>query len=717
MNKEQSEQMRLEQTLSMANGQLTKLRNLNEDNKAAILEAKKELRENTVHSFTNLYSSDDFEALAELNQYVNPVTDKIADYDAVERKIQLLEELLKSPYFARVDFTFEGEAEAEPIYIGKTSLKKDNSYDMFVYDWRSPIASLFYRFVTGAAYYDAPNGRIGGEISLKRQYEIRDGVLQFFFDADIQIVDEFLRQLLSKNQSPKMKTIVESIQKEQDIIIRDMENDLMMVQGVAGSGKTSIALHRAAYLMYDGLSSRLKANNIIIISPNHVFEQYISNVLPELGEENVQSMVFDEMVQTILQHKRIQTKNQFLEHLITDCEVKEFRKNSIAYKTSLSFQKVLDRFVEDLPMRFLEFEDVIYQGKRVLGKATLKKKIEGRKEVPLGIKLKQLEEFIIESISGYKKTKLTMKQEQQIKQDITSFTELDLFALYLELWKDASYLAQFAGGNEEQKLQAELCHDTLENLKAGILPYEDGIVLAYLHLKIFGSQNYKNIKQVVIDEAQDYYPLQFEIFHMLFANSKFTVLGDINQTLEKLEDLTLYDQVRTILQKKRSTLVTMDKSFRCTNEILRYSAKFLNSNQDIKSFNRNGEEPGVYTYAEQNAWIEGIKLELARCKEAGYQSVGLLCKTKYNTLTLHRALKKQTQLELIEEESAAELHGVFAIPIYLSKGLEFDAVLICDADGATYESEDDKKLLYIASTRALHRLNLFCVGEASPLLS
>ena len=246
------EEARLQQTIAIAKEQLDKARKSAQEKKEQIIEAKKEVRENTVHGIMNLWSSEDFEALAELNQYVNPVVDKIADYEQEENKIFLLENMVRSPYFARIDFCFEGEEDYEQIYIGHSSLRKDAYQEMYVYDWRSPIASVFYRFMTGDAFYDAPGGRIQGKLGLKRQYEIKNGVLEYFFDADVQVIDEFLRQLLSQNTSAKMKSIVETIQKEQDIVIRDMENDLLMVQGVAGSGKTSIALHRAAYLMYQG---------------------------------------------------------------------------------------------------------------------------------------------------------------------------------------------------------------------------------------------------------------------------------------------------------------------------------------------------------------------------------------------------------------------------------------------------------------------------------
>ena len=222
-----------------------------------------------------------------LSQIASPIAEKLSDYEAVANRIAILEKLIECPYFARIDFQFEGESAFEKIYIGRASLRKEASYDLEVYDWRSPIAGMFYRFTRGAAFYEAPAGKITGEINLKRQYEIRKGRLEYFFDADLQIRDEFLRKMLSQNTSPKLKTIVETIQKEQDIVIRDMESDLMMVQGVAGSGKTSIALHRAAYLMYQGLSKRLAADNIIIISPNTVFEQYISDVLPESLERKM----------------------------------------------------------------------------------------------------------------------------------------------------------------------------------------------------------------------------------------------------------------------------------------------------------------------------------------------------------------------------------------------------------------------------------------------
>lgn len=712
------ENKRLEETIALAKKQLNQARERNKENKSAIISAKQELRENTSHSIANLWSSEGFEALAELNQYANPITDKIADYEEVENKIVMLEKMINSPYFARIDFKFDDEDTFEKIYIGRSSLREDNIYEFYVYDWRSPIASVFYRFVLGKAFYDAPGGRITGEVNLKRQYEINKGKLEYFFDADVQIIDEFLRKLLSQNTSSKMKTIVETIQKEQDIVIRDMENDLMMVQGVAGSGKTSIALHRAAYLMYQGLSSKLSANNILIISPNSLFEQYISNVLPELGEENVVSVVFEDIITSILKNERVQSRNQFLENLISSSQYRNIIKSTIEFKTSHQFMEILNRFINDLPHKWINFKDVYYDGECIISKETIKEKIlSGIKDTPLGMRLKLIEEYIVELICESKKYRIKKSEKILIKEEILKFMNLNIETVYRKLFQDKGYFYSLGKDIELPHCIDDIIVFTQENLDSNLLYYDDATVLTYLNLKINGVNKYKTIRQVVIDEAQDYYPLHFEIFNLLFSNSKFTILGDINQTLEKREDLSLYEQIRKIFNRKKSSLATMNKSFRCTNEILNYSLKFLEQSLEIKSFNRKGDEPKIYPMEDQLSFNNRIISEINFCLEMGYQSIGLICKTEKNAIFMFECLKDKIDVQLIKNEGTADLHGVFIIPVYMSKGLEFDVVLICDTDAENYHNEDDKKLLYIACTRALHRLNLFCKGEISPLLS
>lgn len=523
-----------------------------------------------------------------------------------------------------------------------------------------------------------------------------------------------------------MKAIVETIQREQDIVIRDMENDLLMVQGVAGSGKTSIALHRAAYLMYQGLQTKLSANNIMIISPNSLFEQYISNVLPELGEANVVSVVFDDILNTLLRGRKIQPRNDYLEKLIADSRYKEMIKNSIEFKMSASFLEILDRFLYDIPYQWIEFEDVYYEGTLIVTKQKLKDKVIGRTETPLGIRLEQLENYIMELIFGTRKGRGYKEEKNLVKQKIQKFIKLDIVELYKVLFQDETfqdetfhdeaYFYSLLQDNKPSKNIKEIWEYTKKNLETGCLCYDDAIAIAYLHLKIYGTNAYKNIKQVVIDEAQDYYPLQYKIFGLLFSNAKFTILGDINQTLVKKEDISLYEQIRKILNKKKSSLIMLDKSFRCTNEILNFSLKFIEHSPEIKSFNRKGDNPEVFIADNTELYIDKLVKEVKLCQEKGFQSIGLLCKTEDNANRLFNKIKSEMDIQLIRNGSISDLQGVFIIPVYMSKGLEFDAVVICDADSQNYHDEDDKNLLYVACTRALHRLSLFCEKEVSLLV-
>ena len=495
-----------------------------------------------------------------------------------------------------------------------------------------------------------------------------------------------------------------------------MENDLLMVQGVAGSGKTSIALHRAAYLMYQGLQTKLSANNIMIISPNSIFEQYISNVLPELGEDNVISSVFEDILSELLNGRKIQSRNDFLENLIVNSKYKEISRNSIEFKTSSFFREILDQFLIDIPRQWIEFEDVYYEGKCVVSEQILKYKILGRPVTPLGIKLEQLEDYILEQIFGTGKGRGHKEEKNLIKQEIQKFIKIDIVELYKILFSNEAYFYSLLQNSNPSQNIKNIWKYTKENLEADSLYYDDAIAIAYLYLKIYGTNKYKNIKQVVIDEAQDYYPLQYEIFNLVFSNAKFTILGDMKQTLAKKEDISFYEQIQKILNKKKSSLIMLDKSFRCTNEILNFSLKFIEQSSQIKSFNRNGDSPKVYIADNSEIFIDEIVKEIKLCQEKGFQSICLICKTEKNSTYLFNKIKHKLDIQLIKNGSASDLQGVFILPVYMSKGLEFDTVLICDADSQNYHDEDDKNLLYVACTRALHKLSLFCENEVSPLI-
>lgn len=708
----------LAQTLKFAGEELSRARTSGDDIKSAIIAAKKEMRENTTHTIGSLWGSEAFEALAALNQYANPINDQIATFEENENKIVRLENTLKSPYFARIDFQYHADENEELIYIGRTSLKDNKTHQMYIYDWRSPVASVFYRFATGGAYYDAPGGRIEGSLTFKRQYEIKNGVLDYYFDADVQIVDEFLRKLLSKNTSSRMKAIVETIQKEQDIVIRDMENDLMMVQGVAGSGKTSIALHRAAYLMYQGLSNHLLAHNILIISPNSLFEQYISRVLPDLGEENVASVVFEEIARKVLGYKKIQSREQYLENLLCSRDdilergrsfLLDDGETHLAFKASIRFANIIDTFIEELPKRYLKILDIDYVGQSIMSASEIRRKITSAgSNVPLGLRLSQIEAYIMETVQSLHRVYHNHEEFMRIKRTIQSFVYLDIKKLYGHLFTDEYYLTTLLSD-----VPTRIIKDTVANFNHKTIAYDDVAAMLYLKLRLHGTNEYKNIRQIVIDEAQDYYPLHYKALKLIFSKAKYTVLGDYNQTLEKEEDVTLYNQIAEILEKPKSILVTMDKSFRSTNEIINFSAQFLSHDIKIRSFNRSGEKPQVYSASSDEELAVMLAAEAKRLIESGYQSVGLICKTAFNAKSLYYDLRELADVSLVKAGVEAELQGIFIIPVYLAKGLEFDAVLICDASKENYRRAEDKKLLYVASTRALHYLGVYSVKNKS----
>lgn len=605
----------LNRTKRIAKEQICMLKETSEKVKIDIIEQKKEMREEAKHSISsNLNSSDNFDQLVALSQLATQTANTIDQYESNMKKIEQLEKFMHRPYFARVDFKFDDDAVEEKIYIGRYSIMNEPDFDRLVYDWRAPISSLFYRYGTGHAFYEAPAGKISGEIKIKRQYEIKDGALEYYFDADMQILDDFLRKMLTHNASRQMRSIVETIQRDQDQIIRNMKSDLMMVQGVAGSGKTSVALHRVAYLMYHGLKNKLSSQNIIIISPNALFEKYISQVLPELGEENVASFLFDDLYDMIL-NRPFETKNQLYESLLSGADRTQLKEN-LSYKMSSEFLKRL------------------------------------------------------------------------INTDVKPNLPMDrIVSIYKQIINDGE-------------------------LNEDLLRYEDASALVYLYLKSNGYNDYGHIKHVVVDEAQDYYKIHFEILKLMFPRAQFTVLGDINQTIEKHEKLSFYDLIKDALNKKDATLVTLDKSFRSAKEILEFSARFVDT--EIKSYSRHSEVPQIIK-RDHAVDFKGLHSEIMHCRELGYSSIGILCKSEKASVKLYENLRSKFEVKLVQSQSSSDLSGTFILPIYLSKGLEFDAVIIWDVDDVHYHTREDQRLLYIACTRALHRLNLFYFGAVSPL--
>ncbi|MDT8719265.1 AAA family ATPase [Clostridium sp. 19966] len=681
------------------------------------------------------HSSYEFEKIPEMNQYLQELKSHERDYGSTIKKIDRYNRMLKSPYFGRFDFIERGELEAEKIYVGLYNLMDDTENDIYVYDWRAPLCSIFYRNELGKANYRSPIGVIEGEVSLKRQYKIEDSKLKYFFDSSITINDEMLQEVLSRNSSPKMKSIVETIQKEQDIAIRDTENELLIVQGAAGSGKTSIALHRIAFLLYEGLKSKLNINNIVVISPNSLFSEYISDVLPELGEENVKQLTIDNFIEN-------EKRQQQMESIISLQGKKEFfiRLESIKFKSSEEFVIILDRFIEYWERKINPFRDIYYNGKIAIKADEIKNMFLNNKiNMPAAKRLKRIENIILEKIHSMRKARLdtiekvvtavtedhileiksfsrllAVKEANRLMKYIKGFTEIEELNLYKGLFNDRTLFYRLAKGLELPASIEEIINYTKEKLNRHVIFHEDELSMLCMKLKLRGNDEFGEIRQVVIDEAQDYYPIHYHIFNLLFKNARYTVVGDINQTLEKPGNEEIYEYINHIFNKKKSVKLTLNKSYRSSYEISSFNQKLIGKTDDSISFDRHEAYPQVKAADNLQMLNENICMDINKFFQKGYKSIAIITKSQQEAENVKQQLQESINVVTLNDKSYKNIRGsAVVIPAYLAKGLEFDAVIIYEVSKEKYKSDFDKRLLYIGCTRALHQLVLYYVGDKS----
>lgn len=711
-----------------------KLRN----KRGQLIADRKDMYENTTHY------SNDFEKLSDAIQYLKPIEMQTYDVEATEARIKKYNRMRQTPYFARIDFTEEG-FDKESIYIGLGNLIDDKTHQTYICDWRAPISSIFYRFGLGKASYKAPYGTIEGEVSLKRQFEIKNSTVQYFFDSDMTIMDDILKQALSQNTSAKMKSIVETIQKEQDVIIRDIENELLIVQGVAGSGKTSIALHRVAYLIYQGLTENLSADNIILITPNSLFEKYIDNVLPELGENNIQTFTMEEMFDNVFKGRiQINNRNTLIEEIITteDADKKNLIKSSMEFVLSKEFLLIIKRYLKYFEHKLIDYRDVFYNGECIVNRQLIKAEMLRQNDIslPLEKRLETLENRIMLKIHELRKLRLeklerfiseypehiyeikplarllSLKENTAIKKEIVNFTRVDTLKLYKRLVRDKRLFYRMSEGlHLPANIEAILEYVEADLQKPGI-SYDNGIVLLVMKLILGGCDNYSEIMQVVVDEAQDYYPVHYEILRRCFANAKFTIMGDINQTIEKASDLSLYSDIKQILNKKRSSTIMINKSFRCSYEINRLSSYLSAGEMVIQSFERYESLPELVRAENRKQMSIYIEKMVNSYVSEGFKSIAIICKSMSDVEQTYEEIGNRLGAALIDNNSFESINKVTILPVYMAKGLEFDAVIVYNANDEMYNTQEDRQLLYICCTRALHRLSIFYTEKKSRLL-
>lgn len=729
----------LEEILDLLNYKLNTETEKLAEQKVDLIASRREMWENTTHSST------DFDKLSDLNQYLSALQSQTLTYTELEKRIAKYEKMLSNPYFSRIDFTEEGYDDTEKIYIGLFSLMDEETHDIKVYDWRAPISSLYYRSELGPVEYKAPSGTIKGLVSLKRQYKINNGQLEYFFDSNVNIVDEMLMEALSKNMTAKMKTIVETIQKQQDLIIRDLDNDLLVVHGVAGSGKSSVALHRIAFLLYQGLNQKLSANNVIVISPNSLFSKYISNVLPELGEDNISEYTFENIFTKLFENKlSVKTKSENFESII--CAEGEHMRNFLRsvdeFKGSRAFLQIIDRFIKYFERKLISFNDVYFNGETIETKELLKAfMLNGKLEMPPAKKLKIIESRLMDKIHERRNLRrskiedvvsksknhefevkaftrvLAAKETSWFLNNIRKFTEFDSYELYKTLFRDKDVFKKLAKGIDLPDNIDEIISFTNKNITDGYnIPYSDGIAMMYLKVKSEGADSISNIKQVIVDEAQDYYPMHYYLLKNLFKEARFTIVGDINQAVEKRSDLRFYDDIISIFNFEKSNKIFLNKSYRSSYEISKFSERLLDNNLKTEYFKRSEAEPEVNCLSDDKSMENKLLEDIEKYKSQGYSSIAVICKNRNEAADLFFKLVSKTDVKLVDYLGEQNIKGVIIVPVYLAKGLEFDAVMVYGADDKNYSTLFDKKLLYVACTRALHRLSIYAKGKMSRFL-
>ncbi|MBU3161011.1 AAA family ATPase [Clostridium frigoris] len=730
----------LNDTLNFLKKELTKDEYAINFRKRDLITSRRDMWQESAHS------SNDFDKIPEMLQHLSEVDSQNYSYEKTLKRIKKYTQILNSPYFGRFDFKEDGYNDTDKIYIGLYNLIDKDTSSILIYDWRSPISSMFYQYEIGKGSYNAPFSIISGDILMKRQYKLKDSKLQYFFDSSVTINDEILQEVLSHNSSSTMKNIVETIQKQQDIIIRDTENELLIVQGVAGSGKTSIALHRIAYLLYVGIASNLHSNNIIIISPSSVFSKYISGVLPELGEDNVEETTFDNIIVDFLDNRFIfESRKEQLESLIlnNNHQYINIKMENTKFKGSKTFVIILDRLIYYYEHKLTNFEDLYYDGKIIETKQQLNNLfLNGKMNMPISKKLKRIESIMLNKIHPLRKARLqkiqkivlndanhqleiksfsrlmAIKEAKILMKHIHKYTQIDYSNLYKLLFNKPGLFFKLSKGLELPRDIKQMILKTAKSLHKGSINYEDCAPLLYIKLKLNGNRKFSDIQQVVIDEAQDYYPLQYEVFNLLFSKAKFTILGDFNQTLEKHGNKFIYDDIENILHKKKSLKLSMNKSFRSSIEINTFTQKILNSKEEFVSFDRHEEEPRIVFKDNEKSIYEAIILDIHKYESLGYESIAVICKTQQQALIIEKELInldtiKLDTIKLLNIDDTEIIKGTVVIPSYISKGLEFDVVLVFNVSKNNYNSEFDRNLLYVACTRALHQLVIYYTGEKS----
>ena len=711
------------------------------------------------------------ETFASMKQQAEVLTEREHRHRHAARQLDVLTRMAKSPYFARIDFKEDGEIRGEEIYLGIGSFRNEEG-EFFVYDWRAPVSSLYYDFPPGPARYATPVGEIEGTMELKRQFLISEGRFRGMFDTGVTIGDELLRQMLSQPSAEHMKSIVATIQQEQNRIIRNERSGVLIVTGPAGSGKTSTALQRIAYLLYR-YRETLQAEQIVLFSPNPLFNRYVSTVLPELGERNMEQTTF----QDYLEHRlgssfKLEHPFEQMEYSLTAAEEPGYsaRMEAIRFKASRNYIDMIHAYVQWLGTEGLQLHDICFRDEVIVTAEQIHSQLyRYDASLPLPNRLRLLAEWLrgelhraakqerekawvdeeVEMLDddAYHEAYMKLQRKKQFSEDTfddfqrerdwlaASIVNEHFKSLYSQVKKlgfidmEGTYRQLFAMPDVSERcaaagtLPAEwraICADTEARLRSGEMPFEDATPYLYLNECIKGFRVNTSIRQLFIDEAQDYSPFQFALLRRMFPRCSMTLLGDWEQAIyPHAGDQDINSSWLSSDMRGNSSTETfhLTRSYRTTRPIMEFARYLAMDGERIEPFDRAGNLPTV-TVVEGRAERDRLVADRVRqLLQEGHRNVAVICKTAQESKEAYEALQNEIPIYLVEQDTASFHEGALIIPSYLAKGVEFDAVVIYDASEAAYGRANEQKLLYVSCTRAMHELHVFCVGKPSPWLA
>lgn len=758
----ETEQQRVHEVTELIRNRLERITDENGEIKSEIVDIKRNFWEDVTVNFED--AAETAETYASMKQQAELLSERERSQRLLHDQVKLLHKLEMSPYFGRIDISEDG-GPVEAIYLGVGSLLDDQNDKYLVYDWRAPISSVYYDYGPGPITYRTPNGTITGEMTLKRQYIIRYGKLLSMFDTGVTIGDEILQNVLGKHSDAQMKSIVATIQQEQNAIIRNEHAKLLVVQGPAGSGKTSAALQRVAYLLYRFRES-LTAEQIVLFSPNPMFNSYVSTVLPELGEQNMQQTTYGQYLEHRL-GKAFELEDQFqqMEYCLTGYDDPDYDTiiSSIKLKGTTAFMEYIDRYVQQLGHAGMQFKSIVFRGKVLISKKKITEmfySLDPSLNIPIRLRelttqlLKELtalskeeqkeswvdeelellgtEQFVeafqqlkrkkqyhensfndYEAERNFLAARIVQEKFKKIRRQVKLLKYIDMPMIYCALFHQ-----EHAPIGTTNALWRSIAAQTEERLIQKEMPYEDATPYLYLKERLEGFSTNTAVKYVFIDEGQDYSPFQLHYLKRIFPRSRMTIVGDINQSIfVHASTQDSFSPFENLYGEQETEYMTLLRSYRSTQEIIEFTAKMIEGGDQIVPFNRHGKEPVVTVLESDDQYDKAIDEVLHGWLREGYESVAIICKTAMESAIVYeRFADRWKTLSLINQETVTFEKGIMVIPAYLAKGVEFDCVLIYDASSANYHLESERKLFYTACTRAMHELQLFSLGQPSPFL-